>query len=57
MIVAIPKETAEREKRVALIPDTVSKFTEKGLEVVIEKNAGLASNFLDGAYEEAGATI
>lgn len=57
MIVAIPKETAEREKRVALIPDTVSKLTEKGLEVVIEKNAGLASNFLDEAYKEAGATI
>ncbi|MCW9707640.1 Re/Si-specific NAD(P)(+) transhydrogenase subunit alpha [Fodinibius salsisoli] len=57
MIVAIPKETAEREKRVALIPDTVSKLIDKGLEVVIEKDAGLASNFLDKAYEDAGATI
>lgn len=57
MIVAIPKETAEREKRVSLIPETAEKLTEKGLEVVIEKDAGLKSNFLDEAYKDAGATI
>lgn len=57
MIVAVPKETADREKRVALIPDTVSKLKEKGLEVHIEHNAGLASNFLNKDYEKAGAEI
>lgn len=57
MIVAVPKETAEHEKRVALIPDTVSVLKEKGLEVHIEKDAGLDSNYLDEEYEEAGAEI
>ncbi len=57
MTVAVPKETAEHEKRVALIPDTVSVLKEKGLEVHIEKDAGLASNYLDEEYEKAGAEI
>ncbi len=55
--VAIPKETAEHENRVALIPETVKKLTELGLDVVVEKEAGLASNYLDDAYIESGATI
>lgn len=55
--VAIPKETAEHESRVALIPETVKKLTELGLDVVVEKEAGLASNYLDDAYIESGATI
>lgn len=57
MIVAIPKETAELERRVALVPDTVSKLVEKGLEVWIESDAGKASSYLNGSYEEAGAKI
>ncbi len=57
MIVAVPKETAEHEKRVALVPETTAKLIEKGLEVHVEKDAGLASNFLDASYREAGATI
>lgn len=55
--VAIPKETAEHESRVALIPETVKKLTELGLDVVVEKEAGLASNYLDDAYIDSGATI
>lgn len=57
MTVAVPKETAEHEKRVSLTPDTVKKLIEKGLSVSIEKDAGLASNYLDSAYEDAGAAI
>lgn len=57
VIVGVPKETAELEKRVALVPETVAKLVEKGLDVHIEKDAGLASNYLDEAYREAGATI
>ncbi|MCW9712925.1 Re/Si-specific NAD(P)(+) transhydrogenase subunit alpha [Aliifodinibius salicampi] len=57
MTVAIPKETAEHENRVALIPETVKKLTDLGLDVVVEKEAGLASNYLDDAYIESGATI
>ena len=57
VIVGVPKETAELEKRVALVPETVAKLVEKGLDVHIEKDAGLASNYLDEAYREAGASI
>ncbi len=57
VIVGVPKETAELEKRVAMVPETVAKLVEKGLDVHIEKDAGLASNYLDEAYREAGATI
>lgn len=57
VIVGVPKETAELEKRVALIPETVAKLVDKGLEVQIEKDAGLASNYLDESYQEAGASI
>jgi len=57
VIVGIPKETAEQEQRVALVPQIVSKLTDKGLEVWIESQAGVAASYLDKAYEEAGATI
>jgi NAD(P) transhydrogenase subunit alpha len=57
VIVAIPKETAELERRTALVPDTVSKLVEKGLEVWIESDAGKASSYLNSSYEEAGAKI
>lgn len=57
MIVGIPKETAEHERRVALVPETVSKLADKGLDLWIQSDAGLASNYLDDNYNEAGATI
>jgi len=55
--ISVPKETAEHEKRVALTPDTVGKLIEKGLAVQVQTNAGLASNYLNEAYREAGASI
>jgi len=57
LIIGVPKETADLEKRVALIPDTVSRLTDKELDVWIETDAGLMSNFLDDRYREAGAKI
>lgn len=57
MIISIPKETADRENRVSLIPDTVSKLVEKGLEVRVQSDAGKASSYPDAAYKEAGASI
>ena len=57
MIIGVPKETAEHEKRVALVPETIAKLVEKGVEVQVEKDAGAASNYLDSAYTEAGASI
>ncbi len=57
MIIAVPKETAEHERRVALTPDVAAQLIKKDLEVWVESGAGLAANFLDSAYEEAGVKI
>ncbi|MTI86814.1 MAG: Re/Si-specific NAD(P)(+) transhydrogenase subunit alpha [Balneolaceae bacterium] len=57
MNVGVLKETAEYEQRVALNPDVAGKLIDKGLEVWIESEAGLASSFLNEQYEKAGATV
>ncbi|WP_138431845.1 Re/Si-specific NAD(P)(+) transhydrogenase subunit alpha [Fodinibius saliphilus] len=57
VILAIPKETGEREQRVALTPDTVEKLCEEGLDIRIQSNAGKAANYLDENYRETGASI
>lgn len=57
MRVAVPKEIRDGEKRVALVPDIISKLTRLGLEVFIESGAGLNAQASDAAYAEAGATV
>jgi NAD(P) transhydrogenase subunit alpha len=57
MKVAVVKEDAPGERRVALVPETVPRLTAAGLEVLVEEGAGDAAWFPDGAYEAAGATI
>jgi proton-translocating NAD(P)+ transhydrogenase subunit alpha len=55
MRVAVPKETAPGERRVALVPETVSKLREAGFEVRVERGAGAAAGFPDEDYAAAGA--
>jgi H+-translocating NAD(P) transhydrogenase subunit alpha len=43
--VGVPKETAPGERRVALVPEIVSKLTASGVEVVVEPGAGEAASF------------
>src|SRR4051794_36469318 len=57
MKVGVPKETAEGEHRVALVPEVVRKLTGKDFEVVVAPGAGEAAMLSDEAFEEAGATI
>jgi NAD(P) transhydrogenase subunit alpha len=57
MKVGILKENEEIEARIAASPDSVSRLLKLGLEVVVEKNAGLLSGFTDDAFEAAGAEI
>ena len=57
MRVAVPKEIKSGEKRVALVPDVISKFTKLGYEVVIESGAGVHAQATDKDYEAAGAKI
>jgi H+-translocating NAD(P) transhydrogenase subunit alpha len=55
--VAVPKESAPGERRVALVPDIVKKLTDAGFEITVERGAGAEASFSDRAYEEAGASI
>jgi H+-translocating NAD(P) transhydrogenase subunit alpha len=57
MKVAVVKESAPGERRVALIPETVPKLIQAGLEVLVEQGAGNGAWFADSAYSEAGAAI
>ncbi|MDG5767062.1 Re/Si-specific NAD(P)(+) transhydrogenase subunit alpha [Balneolales bacterium ANBcel1] len=57
MKIAVPKETADGETRVALTPSVVSNIVSDGLEVAIEKGAGMQSSFTDADYEKAGAKV
>lgn len=57
MIIGIPKEIMQGEKRVSAIPETVKKMVESGASVLFEKGAGVGSHYLDETYEEAGAQL
>jgi proton-translocating NAD(P)+ transhydrogenase subunit alpha len=58
MRIGVPKETADGERRVALVPDVVRslKGSEK-VEVLVERGAGEAAGHPDSQYEEAGADV
>lgn len=57
LFIGIPKETHYQEKRVCLTPDAVAALTAHGHRIMIESNAGLAANFSDTDYSEAGAEV
>src|SRR5262245_48837463 len=57
MRIAVPREVAPGENRVALVPDTVARLVKGGLEVQVETGAGVAAGFTDHAYGETGAAI
>jgi NAD(P) transhydrogenase subunit alpha len=55
--IGVPRELEPGERRVALVPDAVSRLVAAGFQVVVEPGAGAAASFLDGAYAEAGAEV
>jgi NAD(P) transhydrogenase subunit alpha len=57
MIIAVPREAALKERRVALVPETVSRFAKSGVGVCLQRGAGSAAAFPDALYEAAGATF
>jgi H+-translocating NAD(P) transhydrogenase subunit alpha len=57
MKIAVLKETADGERRVAATPETAKKFIALGAEVAVEAGAGAAASIADADYEKAGATI
>ncbi|HEY2259821.1 MAG TPA: Re/Si-specific NAD(P)(+) transhydrogenase subunit alpha [Solirubrobacteraceae bacterium] len=57
MRIGVPKETAEGERRVALVPEVVKRMSDQGLEVLVQRGAGAGALIPDAAFEEAGARL
>jgi H+-translocating NAD(P) transhydrogenase subunit alpha len=57
MQISVPTETAPREKRVAIAPDSIVRLKKLGLDVVVQQGAGLAAGFRDDAFTAAGARL
>jgi NAD(P) transhydrogenase subunit alpha len=57
MKVLVPAETRPGERRVAMVPGVVAKFTQLGLEVQVESGAGASAYADDDAYRGVGATV
>lgn len=57
MRIGVPKETAEAERRVALIPDVAGALVKAEHEVAVEPGAGDAAGHPDGQYSDAGAKL
>lgn len=57
MKLAVLRETAEGERRVAATPETVKKFIALGARVAVEAGAGAGASIADDDYEAAGASV
>jgi NAD(P) transhydrogenase subunit alpha len=57
MQIVVPAETWARERRVALIPDSVKQLTRGGLSVTVEAGLGEQAGFSDSEYADAGASV
>lgn len=57
MIIGIPTEIMDGEKRVSAIPETVKKMVEGNAKVLFQKGAGIGSHYTDDSYQEAGAVL
>jgi H+-translocating NAD(P) transhydrogenase subunit alpha len=57
MVIAVPREAAVKERRVALVPETVSRFARLGVAVSVQRGAGDSAAFPDPLYSTAGAAL
>ncbi|HJQ19877.1 MAG TPA: Re/Si-specific NAD(P)(+) transhydrogenase subunit alpha [Gemmatimonadaceae bacterium] len=57
MHVAVLKESASRENRVALTPDSAARLVKSKVDVVVQSGAGERAGFPDDAYTAVGARI
>ncbi|WP_245645790.1 Re/Si-specific NAD(P)(+) transhydrogenase subunit alpha [Pseudonocardia acaciae] len=53
----VPRESGAGERRVALVPKVAERLIAKGLDIVVESEAGLAALIPDQHYTDVGATI
>ena len=57
MRIAVPKETAPGERRVALVPESCKKLKQAGYDLSIQSGAGDAAGYADTEYAQAGADV
>jgi NAD(P) transhydrogenase subunit alpha len=57
MRIGVPREIYAGEKRVATTPDVAAQLIKMGFDLTVESSAGVAANYSDTAYEEAGCSI
>ena len=57
IVVGLPAETKDRERRIALTPSAVGLLVARGHEVRVERGAGIGAGFSDDTYAVAGATL
>src|SRR5215470_14850851 len=57
MRIVVPQESAQGERRVALVPESCKKLIQAGYEIAIESGAGDAAGFPDSSYTDAGAAV
>src|SRR4051794_16815594 len=57
MKLGVPKESAEGERRIAMVPEVVERLAKTGVDVVVGAGAGAGARIPDQLYTEAGATI
>src|SRR5262245_6252071 len=55
--IAVPKETAPGEQRVALVPEVAGRLVKQGLAVRVQQGAGAEAHFRAEAYAAAGCTV
>ena len=55
--IGVPREVFPSEKRVATVPEVVTKLTKLGFSVAVQSGAGEAANISDADYQAAGASI
>lgn len=57
LLIGVPKERSNVENRISLTPQGVELLSSNGHQVIIEKGAGINSNYSDHEFSEAGAKI
>jgi len=57
LLIGVPKESSFQENRISLTPDSVGLLIDSGHSVIVENNAGEASNFSNQEYIDKGAEI
>jgi H+-translocating NAD(P) transhydrogenase subunit alpha len=55
--IAVPKESAPGESRVAITPEVAQRLVKAGLTIAVETGAGVAAGYPDAGYSQAGATL